>query len=59
MQDLSGLNRYIGLLLVMCFLALLYCGALVSRLVAALRDFHDDYRKVNSLDEREEAEAQF
>jgi hypothetical protein len=55
-HNLSELNQYIGVFTSGCLLALFFCVLGLEKIGAAILRFHEDYRKVNSLDEREDAE---
>ena len=55
-HDLGELNRYTGLFSGGCLLALFFCVRLLGEIASGLRQFHHDYRTVNSIDEREQSE---
>jgi hypothetical protein len=56
LDDLGGLNKYVGALTAGCCLALVFCCYAIGLVGNAVHRFHLDYRKVNRLDEREEFE---
>ena len=55
-HDFSELNQYTGLFAGFCALALFFVVSTVGHLIKAVQRFHEDYRKVNALDRREEFE---
>jgi hypothetical protein len=57
MHSLSDFNAYTGVLLGMCFLAVASCWIVLANIASTLTRFHQDYRKVNRLDEREKFES--
>ena len=57
-HDFSELNQYTGLFTGFCAFALFFAVASVGQLTKAVQRFHEDYRKVNSVDQREEIERQ-
>jgi hypothetical protein len=56
MHDLSELNRYPGLLTGGCLLSLMLCVYGVAKIGDTLTNLHDDFRRVHSMDEREDLE---
>lgn len=56
MHSLSELNAYTGVLLGLCFFGIAACWIALANIVFTMARFHQDYRKVNRLDEREESE---
>jgi hypothetical protein len=52
------LNQNTGLLLFLCFSALVVCYRAIVVAGTAVEHFHKDYRKVNRLDEREDLESE-
>jgi hypothetical protein len=55
-HDLSELNQWTGMFAAGCLLALFFCLFVLGKIGDALLRFHEDYRKVNSLDEIEKSE---
>jgi hypothetical protein len=56
MHDYNELNQYTGLFSYLCFIALLGCFSALGWVGTMVGRFHEDYRKVNSLDEIERTE---
>ena len=57
-HDLRELNEYTGMFSAGCFLALIFCVYILGKIGEAIYRFHLDYRKVNSLDEREQMKSE-
>lgn len=56
-HNLNELNQYTGVFTGGCLLALYFCVFGLQSIGKILVRFHDDYRKVNSMDDRERAES--
>ena len=55
-HDLSELNQWTGLFTAICALALFFCVVALEKVAFILRRFHEDYRRVNSVEEIEKSE---
>lgn len=56
-HDLSELNQYTGLFTGFCALALFFVVSMLGQALKTVQRFHEDYRKVNDLDRREDFES--
>jgi hypothetical protein len=56
MHDTAELNRYTGLFTGGCLLSRVFCVYALAKIGDALTNLHDDFRRVHSMDEREDLE---
>ncbi len=55
-HDIRELNRYTGMFSAGCFFASIFCVYGLQEIGKVLIRFHEDYRRVNSVNERERSE---